>query len=284
MAVDFFTNNKTVSSDRVIYTPSSFAKSSLLYLQEVGTLQAMEPHTSSRANLESYLLFCVLSGEGSLAYDGQNYALAEGDIVFVDCNKSYSHHTSDKLWSLAWCHFNGPEMAGIYEKYKSRGGKVVFKSNRTNDYLTTLTTIKAIAASDDYIKDMQINAQLAILLSLLMEDSWNPDEITEKQGNIGKIKEYLDQNYSTHITLDYLSDIFFINKFYLSELFKEQFGVSVMDYLISVRITEAKKLLRFTNQTMEDIAAAVGINGAAYFSRLFKKVEGISPNEYRRMW
>ena len=60
---------------------------------------------------------------------------------------------------------------------------------------------------------MQINAQLAILLSLLMEDSWNPEEITEKQGNIGKIKEYLDQNYQRHISLDYLADSFYINKF-----------------------------------------------------------------------
>ena len=284
MPNDFFTNNKTVSSDRVIYTPSSFARSSLLYLQEVGTLQAMEPHTSSRSNLESYLLFAVTSGEGVLNYDGQTFTLVAGDIVFIDCRKPYSHTTSDDLWSLSWCHFNGPEMAGIYDKYKSRGGRVAFKSNRSNDYLYTLAAVRKIANSDEHIKDMQINAQLAILLSLLMEDSWNPEEITEKQGNIGKIKEYLDQNYQRHISLDYLADKFYINKFYLSELFKEQFGVSVMDYLISVRITEAKKLLRFTNQTMDSIAVSVGINGAAYFSRLFKKVEGLSPNEYRRMW
>ena len=60
--------------------------------------------------------------------------------------------------------------------------------------------------------------------------------------------------------------------------------MNLKDYLTSVRITEAKKLLRFTDKTTEEIAENIGINGAAYFSRLFKRVEGVSPKEYRAMW
>lgn len=67
-------------------------------------------------------------------------------------------------------------------------------------------------------------------------------------------------------------------------MFKEQYGVNLKDYLVSVRITEAKKLLRFTDKTTEEIATMVGINGAAYFSRMFKRVEGVTPTEYRAMW
>lgn len=84
--------------------------------------------------------------------------------------------------------------------------------------------------------------------------------------------------------MDDLSTLFYIDKFYLCEQFKEQYGVSVMDYLISVRITEAKKLLRFSDKTIETVAEEVGINGAAYFSRLFKQVEGVSLSDFRKMW
>jgi hypothetical protein len=68
----YFTTASIVSSNRVLYTPSAFARSSLLHLQEIGTLQALAPHTSSRSNLQSYLFFTVLSGSGVLNYDGKN--------------------------------------------------------------------------------------------------------------------------------------------------------------------------------------------------------------------
>ena len=54
-----------VTTSRILYTPSTFAKTSLLHLQEIGSLQAQKPHTSRRENLSSYLFFLVLSGYGT---------------------------------------------------------------------------------------------------------------------------------------------------------------------------------------------------------------------------
>jgi len=279
-----FSPYSPVQSDRIIYTPSSFARSSLFYLQEAGNLKALTPHTSSRSNLVSFLIFLVTSGEGKLVYGGMEYSLYSGDLVFIDCTVPYSHSTNLQLWSLSWCHFNGPEMIGIYEKYKSRGGKAVFRSSKTAEYSILLSSLLTTARSSSYIRDMEINSILSSLLVLLMEDSWNPESISNKRGQIMKIREYIDTHYSDDITLESLSDQFFINKTYLSEIFKEQYGVNLKDYLISIRITEAKKLLRFTDKTTEEIAESIGINGAAYFSRLFKRVEGVSPKWYRAMW
>lgn len=281
---NFFTNQpSSVSSNRVLYTPSSFARTSLLFLQETGSLRATKAHTSARENLSSFLFFIVLEGSGELIYEGISYELTEGSCVFIDCEKAYSHSTSTNLWSLKWCHFNGPEMKGIYDKYKARGGKPVFLS--TLDYSSLLDSLYSTASSDSYVRDMKINSILSNLLTLLMEDSWNPGEaLADKQKEIRKVRLYLEENYSSKLSLDDLSTLFYIDKFYLCEQFKEQYGVSVMDYLISVRITEAKKLIRFTDKTLDDIADEVGINGAAYFSRLFKKVEGVSPSEFRKMW
>ena len=94
----------------------------------------------------------------------------------------------------------------------------------------------------------------------------------------------LDTHYTEKITLDALAERFYINKFYLTRVFKEQFGQSVTNYLVQLRITQSKRLLRFTDRSIEAVAQECGLNDANYFSRLFKKVEGITPGEYRRQW
>ena len=93
----FNPQSSSVSSSRIIYTPSTFARTSLLHLQEVGSLQAVHPHVSQREDLVSFLCFIVLSGEGVLSYEGQTYQLDQGDCVFIDCRKAYSHSTSDNF-------------------------------------------------------------------------------------------------------------------------------------------------------------------------------------------
>ena len=69
----FNPQSSSVSSSRIIYTPSTFARTSLLHLQEVGSLQAVHPHISQREDLVSFLCFIVLSGEGELSYEEQTY-------------------------------------------------------------------------------------------------------------------------------------------------------------------------------------------------------------------
>ena len=93
----FNPQSSSVSSSRIIYTPSTFARTSLLHLQEVGSLQAVHPHVSQREDLAAFLSFIVLSGEGVLSYEGQTYQLDQGDCVFIDCRIADSHSTSDKL-------------------------------------------------------------------------------------------------------------------------------------------------------------------------------------------
>lgn len=270
---ELFSNNaSSVQSDRILYTPSAFARGSLLHLQEVGTLKALHPHTSTRSGLVSYLCFLVLEGEGSLTYDGRQYSLKLGDCVFTDCRKTYSHSTSDCLWSLSWCHFYAPFMPAIYEKYKERGGLPVFHPEKPDAFQKIFVQLYELAASSDYIRDMRINESLSTLLTLLMQESWNPDNsaISKKRMELVSVKNYMDEHYVEKITLDDLEAQFFINKYYLLKIFKETYGVTISSYLISRRITRAKQLLRFTQMTIDEVGCAVGMDGAGYFSRMFK--------------
>ena len=127
---------------------------------------------------------------------------------------------------------------------------------------------------------MQIYEKLIALLTLLMEESWHPDIARapgSKKQNLQEIKDYLDTHYTEKITLDALAERFYINKFYLTRVFKEQFGQSVTNYLVQLRITQSKRLLRFTDRSIEAVAQECGLNDANYFSRLFKKVEAAFP-------
>ncbi|MDE6947756.1 MAG: AraC family transcriptional regulator [Anaeroplasmataceae bacterium] len=279
-------NDSSVESQRIFYTPSNFAKISLLHLQEIGDLQAQKIHINKRHGLTSYLFFIVLSGSGILEYNGSTYMLQPNDCVFIDCQKTYSHQTSENLWRLQWLHFYGINMSTIYEKYLERGGQPSFHPQKITDFKKIWSQLFESASSSNYILDMHINEILNKLLTLLMYESWNPNTYlsTSKKQNLIDIKVYLDTHFSEKIYLDYLANMFYINKFYLTRIFKKQFGVSINDYLSQVRISHAKQLLRFTNKTVENIGIECGIDDVHYFSRTFKKIEGISPSEYRQIW
>ena len=312
MHSNLFTSSPSVQSSRILYTPSPFARSSLLHLQEVGSLSAIRPHTSKREKLQSYLCFMVEDGEGELVYEGKKYELKTGDVVFIDCRKAYSHSTgmnlNAELWSLRWCHFYGPSMPAIYAKYCERGGLPVIRGadvsvdlargadmGRRDDvscgadvsqYVAILTDIYTLASSSDYIRDMRINGKLNDLLTLLMESSWHREAHTNapKKMEISRVKSFLDEHYEEKLSLESVASHFFIDKHYLARLFKEQYGVTLVTYLQQVRITHAKRMLRFTDKSIEEIGLECGIGELNYFSRVFKKLEGVSPSEFRRVW
>lgn len=144
----------------------------------------------------------------------------------------------------------------------------------------------SVAASADYMRDMKINASLSKLLVLLMNESWHPeDAITaKKKASVANVKEFLDREYKEKITLDGLAEKFFINKYYLTKVFKEQYGQSITAYLLNVRITKAKQLLRFSDKSVEEIGFEVGLGAPHYFSQTFKSVEGVPPSKYREQW
>ena len=289
MQSNLFTSSPSVRSSRILYTPSPFARSSLLHLQEVGSLTAIRPHTSKREKLQSYLCFMVEDGEGELVYEGKKYELRSGDVVFIDCRKAYSHSTglnpNTELWSLQWCHFYGPNMGAIYRKYQERGGKPVFQTNQLQSYYDILDELYNIASSPDYVRDMRIHEKLSSLLILLMEDAWDDTQMQAMPDtlDIQEIKDYLDENFKSRISLDDLAGSFYLNKYYLMKLFKDRYGMTVNAYLNQARVTWVKQQLRFTDKAVETLAAELQIE-PAYLSRLFKKVEGVSPMQFRKSW
>ncbi len=97
-----------------------------------------------------------------------------------------------------------------------------------------------------------------------------------------KIVNYINENYKKNITLDLLSEKFYISKNTLCKRFKQAMNCSVGHYIVYVKLNKAKMYLSTTNKTMEEIAELCGFLSANYFSLIFKKHFGIAPKNYRK--
>lgn len=96
-------------------------------------------------------------------------------------------------------------------------------------------------------------------------------------------KRYIDSNYAQNITLDTLAEITHINKYYLAHSFANCIGQSPISYLSSKRLQTSKELLSSTNYSIAQIASSTGFSSQSYFSQIFKKSVGMTPQQYRKM-
>ncbi len=105
---------------------------------------------------------------------------------------------------------------------------------------------------------------------------------TQSHDIIQKIGDYLEINYNQPFSQTEYARIFHLNKDYMCRRFKEFYGVSMVTRLNEIRIEQAKKLLRFGDDKIADIALQIGYNDEKYFIRTFKKHVGMTPTEYRQ--
>lgn len=100
--------------------------------------------------------------------------------------------------------------------------------------------------------------------------------------NINMIIEYINNNLFEDLSIDKLCEHMFLNKYYLCHLFKRTTGLTIMQYIIERRISEAKKLLISSDKTISEISSHTGFNSFAIFSRTFKRITGYTPFAYKK--
>ncbi len=101
---------------------------------------------------------------------------------------------------------------------------------------------------------------------------------------INMAKQYVQEHYQEHLSLDEISEHVGFNASYFATLFRKETNRTVVDYITEVRIKQARELLRTTRMTVQEICEAVGYRDGKYFLKTFKKETGVSPNEYRKLY
>lgn len=264
-----------------IYTPSLFALENLIYLKDIGISDSY----IHNKNTDFYLFHIVLDGKGQFLYDHKEMTLSKGDCIFIDCHKEYELISSkDNSWKTSWVCFNGNNMINIYKKFLSQYDSFYFTAKARNQYESLISQIYVLSQKKDINTEMKIYELLVRLLTYIMDEDKKGHISLSNKIKIKPVKEYIDQHYTEYMTLDDLSKKFYINKYYLSKLYKEEYGISIIAYLNHLRINKSKELLKASNEKIESISKICGIEDQSYFIRLFKKIEGITPGEFRKIW
>lgn len=100
---------------------------------------------------------------------------------------------------------------------------------------------------------------------------------------IKKVCDYIDQNLDKEISLEEMADYVSVSPFYLSKLFKDEKGVTFINFITDKRLDKSRELLSKSDLSIKEITAQIGYNDQNYFSRIFKNKFGISPKEYRQL-
>ncbi|MCL6456549.1 MAG: AraC family transcriptional regulator [Gorillibacterium sp.] len=125
-----------------------------------------------------------------------------------------------------------------------------------------------------------------LLITLLRLTEGRPTEIADYPNSlhykVSEVAQYIGKHYAETLTLGQLSGLFHISPFYLSRIFTQVTGLSIISYINHVRVEEARKLLQETDLSVTEIALQVGYQSVTHFGRVFKTAMGASPQKYRK--
>ncbi len=157
------------------------------------------------------------------------------------------------------------------EKLAFETGGMKYNFNNRTDYLETVISFTNLELLKEWYL-IKIN-DACISVATKKEDKLS--------GIVSKAKNFIDQNYEKELTLDEVARKIAISPYYLSKLFKDETGENFIEYLTKLRIERAKKLLEEENLSIKEICMSVGYSDPNYFSRIFKKMVGTTPTEFR---
>ena len=206
---------------------------------------------------EEELLFRIETGEGetipTLVDELFLYLKEFEGATYLDI-KYYCYQLSESTRTILYHYFDQPPATSIYTS--------------TQSLLNTMFTV-------DEMKEYYL--QFFINISKFLYDN----NIYASDDTISKIRLYIEKNYYKDLSLELLSSFFYLNRSYLSHLFKSRTGQNFVDYLNDVRIEKAKLLLMNSDKKMYQIAKATGYDNIKYFFRIFKKKTGVTPEQWK---
>ena len=230
-------------------------------------------------------LFYIVGGDGQFQIDDTCFPVQAHQMVIVNPNimhteVSYEAHALEYIVMG----IEGMEMT-MPESDENRYCIYTFPPD--NDVLACMRGIlrEMQTREKEYLRVCQACMEI-ILVQLMRNISVSvTQKVTHSANNrqSAAIRHYIDQHYKEKLTLEQLAEEVNVNKYYLAHAFKQEYGISPINYLIACRIREGKRLLTETDLSLSQIAGILGFSSASYFSQSFRKAEGISPVEYRKL-
>lgn len=261
---------------------SQNAKKSLIHPVIFILIKANKEYYTKREGLNCFELRYTISGSGKLTYQNKTYQLNPGDGFLID-NRIYHYYRAEEQgWTSTVFHLNGKLVQSIYTQFTKNGNYVFHKENCPSFELyqhEIIRTLKSISPYREYKASCLADLLLTEILTNTVHKNPASFDVPEL---IRKISSYIDKNYAEITSIDALCKSFYVSREYISRQFTKYIGLSPKEYLTHVRIHQAKVLLKSTTQPVSGIAYQVGFNDESYFIKVFKKLEHMTPLQYRK--
>ena len=237
-------------------------------------------------------IFFITNGQGVFQVGDELVSVKESDLIIINPNCSHTEKSTNLSNPLEYIVFGINNLAIASSSNNLEDGndilnsyKIINFKTKKNELLYYLNTLMRELEEKNVNYELACKSILTLFLIYVMRNTSSDIFITENLEKVNvecmKIKNYIDSHYSENITLDFLSNLTYVNKFHLVHLFTKEMNISPINYLINKRIDESKNLLSTTNYSIRDISSIVGFSNSSYFSQMFKKIAGVSPKEYR---
>lgn len=282
--------------ERAIILPSAIIQEfrdddlgKLLYITDIGFYPKAGYHFRKRAAneaLQYIMLYCV-DGEGWIEVAGNKQKLSTGEVVILPKGKAHSYGSNSKnSWSIYWIHFDGNMAPYFCEDLERPLFINTGKDSRIEDRLELFEDIFSIL-KNGYSKinlDYSVTVLFHFLGSLKFINAFR-SSLSDRQTSRDIIEEaihFMRENIQQQIKLEEIAQYTNYSVSHFSILFKDKTGHSPLNYFNHLRIQAACHHLDFTDLQINQIAMMTGFEDQFYFSRIFSKIMGCSPTEYRK--
>ena len=263
-------------------------KDSTLYMKTCGIQRCLPGYAYPHNGREGYHLHVVLSGRGVLKAEGKEYHVHKGQMFLLREKEDLFYQADlQDPWYYVWITYCGTNA----EKYLAFAGftegvYVLDCNTDTMDFFRLVTEIlerpHLKTSSELYRMSLALR-----FLSLAIESWENSGEAEHRKSNLSAedyvryAVQFMESNYSS-IKVSDVADYIGINRTYLTAIFKEKMQMSPQEYLMQVRMDKGRKLLLQTDVPINVVAQEVGYSDQLAFSKIFRKKNGLSPEQYRK--
>lgn len=279
-----YTNNAYLNNSKIDIKD----KSKPLIVTSVGTYHLYTrpklPTWRPRGRRDFQLIY-IASGKAHFHFDGKEEIITAGHMVLYRPKEpqKYEYYGDDQT-EVYWVHFTGSDVTNILRSYGLSKDKKVFFCGSGLEYSSIFRNlINELQMCNEhypemlemYLRQLFIILQRSFLSSLKTENTRVVEEID-------KATIYFNEHYNENISIDEYAENNHVSVSWFIKNFKQYTGYTPMQYILSKRIYNAEILLQNPSHNVTEIANMIGYENPLYFSRIFKKVKGISPSEYRK--
>lgn len=225
----------------------------------------------SKPNSAYHDITIALKGRMRYTINGESIVLGEGDAIYCPSGTKMTRTKGDKASYLS-INFTTKTNEPLPLNYSMTN----MLSHEVTAYIDIISYLlkKPGMHNDEKLENLVTNLLIKIV---------ELQETTHPMPYVEKIKLYIKDNFQKAITLESVAKYINLHPSYCSTIFKRSEGKSVTEYINFLRINYAKELLDTSSQRTGEIGARCGISDPYYFSRVFNKICGISPTEYRKI-